>query len=178
MRVLKVVTTLVAVVIFAAAPAMAGTWYIGGGLETVTLEIEGTDIVDDGSGFTLSFGYQYTPTLALDFLWGASSHSDVLNGDVAYGRFVIGPKFILAASEQFKPYATIGLISNAVNFQLFDDITGAGLYFGFGADFFINPGHSIGVGFRGSSWTGEDSLYKYDMDTSVMSVVYNYHFIM
>jgi hypothetical protein len=176
----KVGTILVVVLLLVAAPAMAGNWYIGGGLESVAVEIEGSNFIDDGSGFTFSFGYQYTPSLALDFLWGASNHTENgLGGDVGYGRLVIAPKFILTASEQFKPYATIGLISNAILFEMpIDDITGVGLFLGFGADFFINPGHSIGIGFRGSSWTGEDSVFKYDMDTSVMSVVYNYHFIM
>ena len=158
-------------------PAWAN-WYFGGGIESVSLEIDGSNLIDDGVGFTFSFGYEFTPSLALDFLWGASIHDeDALGGDVAYGRFAFGPKFSFTASPQFKPFATIGLMSNAVDFDFFDDIDGTGLYFGIGADFFINPNNAIVVGFRSSSWNGEDTFFEYDMDTTVLSVVYNYHFV-
>jgi hypothetical protein len=160
-----------------ATTAISGNWYLGGGLETASIEVDGADTIDDGSGITFSFGYRFVPSLALDFLWGASSHQDVFGGDVAYGRFSFGPKFILTASDQFQPYLTVGIIGNVLQFDFFQDIDGSGLFFGIGADFFINSRNSIGLGIRGSSWTGEDSVYKYDMKTSVVSVVYNYHFL-
>ena len=177
MKIFRFVLLTTVFLVLAASPAVAGNWYLGGGLESVSIEIDGDDSVDDGGGLTLSFGYQFAPTLALDFLWGASGHEDFLGGDVAYGRLLFGPKFILVASEQFKPYATIGIISNALDFDFFDTITGTGLYFGIGADYFIDSRNSIGLGIRGSSWTGEDSAFEYDMDTSIVSIVYNYHFI-
>lgn len=174
----KVASILLTVLFLAAAPAWAGHWYIGGGFESVSVELEGTDVINDGSGFTFSFGYEFSPSLALDFLWGASVHDeDALGGDVAYGRFAFGPKFSLTASPQFKPFATIGIMGNVIDFDFFDEIDGTGLYFGIGTDFYINPSNAIVLGIRVSSWTGEDTFFEYDMDTTVVSIVYNYHFV-
>ena len=171
---LSVMFTLFLVVMV--APAAAEGWFLGGGLETVSLG-DDLDTVDDGSGFTFSFGYRSSPKFELDILWGASLHDVQLGGEAGYGRFLIGGKLIFLDPASLQPYLTAGLASHAITFDLFEDITGTGLYIGAGVDIYVNPNNRISVGIRNSKWEGEDSVFKYDADTGIVTIVYNYLFV-
>ncbi|MFV2081567.1 MAG: outer membrane beta-barrel protein [bacterium] len=160
-----------------AAPAWSEGWYVGGGIESVSF---GDDLenVDSGRGFTFSFGYKFSPLLALDFLWGATLHDENLGGGTAaHGSFLAGGKLSFNDQNDFRPYVTAGLSSHAVDFDFFQQITGSGIYLGAGADIFLNKNQAINIGIRSSSWTGEDSFFNYDVTTSIFSVVYNYYFL-
>ena len=175
-NVLFVVTLMVMILAFVAAPAWAKGWYIGGGIESVSLGDDLSD-VDTGAGFGFSFGYKFSPLFALDFLWGATLHDDNLSGgEAAQGNFLVGGKFSFNDANNFQPYLTAGLASHAVDFDNFEEITGTGIYLGAGADIFFNQNHAINIGIRSSTWTGEDSGFEYDVTTGIFSVVYNYHF--
>lgn len=158
------------------AVAGEGNWYLGAGLDTVSLEVENLEF-DDSLGFLLNFGYRFSSLLALDFIWGGSSHEDPLGGDLGYGLFGVGPKLILPTSGAIQPYVTAGLLFNALDFDLFENVDGGGLYLGMGVDFFIDKRSAIGAGIRTARWTGEDSFYDYDCETTILSLVYTYHLL-
>jgi opacity protein-like surface antigen len=174
---LFVVTLLVIILTFAAAPAWAKGWYIGGGLEVVSFG-DDLDFLDTGAGFGFSFGYKFSPLFALDFLWGGTLHDeDFAVFEAAHGSFLAGAKFSFNDPNSFQPYLTAGISSHAVDFEFFETVDGTGIFLGAGADIFINENHAINVGIRSSSWTGEDSVFEYDVTTGIFSVVYNYHFL-
>ncbi len=171
-----VVTLMVIILALVAAPAWAKGWYIGGGAEIVSFE-DDLDFIDTGVGFGFSFGYKFSPLFSLDFLWGGTLHDDLAVLEAVHGSFLAGAKFSFNDPNSFQPYLTLGLSSHAVDFDIFEKIDGTGTFFGAGADIFINENHAINVGIKSSSWTGEDSVFEYDVTTSIFSVVYNYHFL-
>jgi len=177
MRKILILVTLVTISIaLVAAPAWAEGWYIGGGIESVSFG-DDLDTVDTGLGFAFSFGYKFSPLLAIDVLWGGTAHDEnVLGGSVTHGSFLVGAKFSFNDPNDFQPYLTAGLSSHAVVFDFFQDIDGTGIYLGGGADIFFNKNQAISIGIRNSSWDGEDSVFKYDVTTSIFSVVYNYYY--
>lgn len=163
-------------VLFAGPNVWAAGWYLGGGVESVSFEddLEG---VDDGNGLVFSFGYRFTSLLAFDGLWGASIHDEsAAGGEVAHGNLLLGLK-LLFSEKQFQPYLTGGLSSHAADFDFFEEIDGRGFYWGLGADIYAADKHSIGIGYRSSSWDGEDSVFDYDVTTQILTIVYNYHFL-
>lgn len=170
--------------VLAASPAIAGQWYIGGGLNTVDLGRD-LDDVDPGSGLTFNFGYYFQPTFALDFVLGFSAHEDPFGDDITYGRFDIGAEFFFAPGAPAVPYLVVGLGSHVMDYDDYaTSFTGGSLFFGGGFDYYLTPGHSIDVGLRvhaweidvesgGVVWTGVG-----DATTTVLSVMYNYHFLL
>lgn len=176
-KITLICTMAFALVVTAASPALAEGWYLGGGLQTVSLGDDLSD-VDTGSGLAITFGYRFSPLFALDFLWGGSIHDENLaGGEAAQGNFLVGAKFAFNDPNQFQPYLTVGLASYAVDFDFFEEIDGTGLYAGLGADIFFNPNNSLNLGIRSSTWTGEDSIFEYDVTTGIFSIVYAYHFV-
>ena len=171
------VVLLTAALCLAATPLWAKGWFIGGGIESVSFG-EDLEDIDTGGGFAFSFGYKFSSLFALDFLWGGSIHDDNLGGgQAAQGNFLAGAKFSFNDPSNFQPYLTAGLSSHAVDFDFFEQIDGSGIFFGVGADIFFTPSHALNIGIRSSSWTGEDSVFEYDVTTSIFSVAYNYHFL-
>ena len=175
---------LAALVVFCAVPAQAGQWYVGGGINTVDLGKDFSDI-DSGQGLTFNFGYYFQPTFALDFVLGFSGHEDPEGDDFLYSRFDIGAEFAFATGSGLSPYLVVGLGSHTMDYDLFtDSFTGTSLFLGGGFDYYITPGHSVDFGLRIHAWEIdlESGGFKYlnvgDATTTVLSVMYNYHFIM
>ena len=183
MKKLKVGFALLAVLLFAATPAMAGTWYIGGGINSVSLGGDLED-VDPGGGIAFNFGYNFSPTFALDFLLGSSGHEDPDGYDMSYGRFDIGAEFIVP-SDAFAPYLTVGFSGHGLAYDDYSSaFEGGSIYFGGGFDYYFTPGHSMDVGLRLHSWSVDVNtggiIYTDagDATTSVFTIMYNYHFLM
>ena len=178
MRKTWIIIAAVVVVTAAVAPPASGRgWYLGGGIESVSLG-DDLDDVDTGSGLAISFGYRFSSLFALDFLWGGSAHEENLGGgDAAQGNFNIGAKFAFNDPNSFQPWLTAGIAGHVVDFDFFEEIDGSGLFVGFGADIFFNPNNAMSIGFRSTTWTGEDSVFEYDVTTGIFSIVYNYHFL-
>ena len=175
---------LAALVLFCAVPAQAGQWYVGGGLNTVDLGRDFDD-VDSGQGLTFNFGYYFKPTLAIDFVLGFSGHEDPDGYDITYTRFDIGAEFFFAPGTALTPYLAVGLGSHVMDYDDFSDsFTGTSLFLGGGFDYYITPGHSVDFGMRIHAWEIdlESGGFKFlnvgDATTTVLSVMYNYHFIM
>ncbi|MDF1536202.1 MAG: outer membrane beta-barrel protein [bacterium] len=184
MRKVRFVSILSAVLLLAASPAMAGTWYIGGGINSVSLGGD-LDDVDSGSGFAFNFGYNFNPTFALDFLLGGSGHEDPDGFNMGYGRFDIGAEFIMDTGGPFAPYMTVGLGSHVLDYDDYNtSLQGGSLYFGGGFDYYFTPGHSLDVGLRFHSWSVDVNQGGViwtdvgDATTTVLTIMYNYHFIM
>ena len=178
MRKIGALVAALVLLVVVAVPSQAGNWYVGGGIESVALGKD-LDSIDPGSGLTLNFGYRFTPSpIAVDVLWGASFHED-FGEDVIYGRFVIGPKFILISTSSFQPYLTFGLGGHALEYDNVNyDIEGTSFFLGMGFDYQFNPYHSLGVGLRVHSWEGEDNFgFTGDVTTTTLSIVYNYHVV-
>lgn len=175
---------MVMVVMFVcAAPALAGQWYIGGGLNSVSLG-EDLDDIDSGEGLTFNFGYYFQPSFALDFVLGFSDHEDPFGDDITYARFDIGAEFAFGTGSGLSPYLVVGLGSHDMDYDDFSDsFTGTSLFLGGGFDYYITPGHSVDFGLRVHAWEIdlESGGFKFlnvgDATTTVLSVMYNYHFI-
>jgi len=176
---------LVAVISLAfAVPVQAGQWYAGGGLNSVSLG-QDLDEVDTGQGLTLNFGYYFQPTFALDFVLGFSDHQDPFGDDITYTRFDIGAEFAFGTVPGLSPYLVVGIGSHAMDYDDYpDSFTGTSLFLGGGFDYYITPGHSLDVGLRVHAWdidveSGSVIFTNVgDATTTVVSVMYNYHFIM
>jgi len=183
MKMIRTGIIALSIVFLAAVPAVAGTWYIGGGINSVSL---GGDLgdVDPGAGLAFNFGYNFNPNFALDFLLGASAHDDPFNDALTYGRFDIGAEFIFP-NTTMAPYITVGLGSHVLDYDHYNtSFEGGSLYIGGGFDYYITPGHSIDVGVRFHSWSVDVNQGGViwtdvgDATTTVVAVMYNYHFIM
>ncbi|MDF1525365.1 MAG: outer membrane beta-barrel protein [bacterium] len=133
MKALKVGTILLAVLLLAftllaAVPAQAGQWYVGGGINTVDLGKDFSDI-ESGQGLTFNFGYYFQPTFALDFVLGFSGHEDPFGDDFLYSRFDIGAEFAFGTGSGLSPYLVVGLGSHTMDYDLFtDSFTGTSLF--------------------------------------------------
>ncbi len=175
---------LAALVVFCAVPAQAGQWYVGAGLNSVSLGEDLGDI-DSGLGLVFNFGYYFKPTFALDFVLGFSGHEDPFGDELLYTRLDIGAEFAFATGSSVVPYLVVGLAGNSMDYDLFtESFTGTSLFLGGGFDYYITPGHSVDFGLRFHAWEfdiesgGLIWVDVGDATTTVLSVMYNYHFIM
>ena len=176
MRKIKLTLVLIAIVLFAASPAMAGSWYIGGGLDFVSVGDE-LNSIDSGVGLVFDFGYRFSPNMALDMSLSSSAHEEV-GYDIDYGRFSIGPKFIFP-TESFDPFVTVGLMSHVIDYELINyEIDGAGIFLGFGIDMYFAPTSSLTISYVTTSWEGEDNFgFTGDVQTGILRGAYVYHFL-
>jgi len=184
MRFASMVFLIALVVLASSGPVQAGQWYMGGGLNTVDLGRDFSD-VDSGEGLTFNFGYYFQPTFALDFVLGFSGHQDPFGDDITYTRFDIGAEFAFDTGADFTPYLVVGLGSHDMDYDDYiDSFTGTSLFIGGGFDFYITPGHSVDFGLRAHAWDidvesgGVIWTNVGDASTTVLSVMYNFHFIM
>ena len=167
-----------------AVPAQAGQWYIGGGLNTVDTG-EDFDDMESGQGLTFNFGYYFQPSFALDFVLGFSDHEDPFGDSLSYSRFDIGALFAFGSVTGFSPYLGVGLGSHRMDYDYYiDSFTGMSFFLTGGFDYYITPGHSVDFGIRIHAWDidVESGAVIYpnvgDATTTVLSVMYNYHFLM
>ena len=184
MKKLHVFTILVILAVACAAPVQAGQWYVGGGINTVNM---GGDLGDvkSGQGLTLNFGYYFQPILALDFVLGFSDHEDPFGDTISYSRFDIGAQFAFGSPYGLSPYLGVGIGSHRMDYDDYvDSFTGASFFLSGGFDYYITPGHSVDFGVRVHAWDidVESGSVIYpnvgDATTTVLSVMYNYHFLM
>lgn len=175
MKKLGFVFILLVLFLAAANPAVASNWYIGGGIESVSLS-EDVDFVDNGGGLVFNFGIRFTSVTALDFTFSSSAHEDS-GFDITYGRFGIGPKFFFSDGS-FQPFATVGIMSHVMDYDSAPfQIDGGGLYLGIGCDAYLGPNNSLGFSLISASWDAEDSFGgSGDGQTGILRIVYNYHF--
>ena len=173
-----------ALFLLAATPVLAGQWYVGGGINTVNMG-EDLDDVKSGQGLTLNFGYYFQPSFALDFVLGFSGHEDPFGDTLSYSRFDIGAQFAFGTGGGFSPYLGAGIGSHQMDYDDYvDSFTGTSFFIGGGFDYYITPGHSVDFGVRIHAWDidVESGSVIYpnvgDATTTVLSVMYNYHFIL
>jgi hypothetical protein len=159
----------------AASPAVASNWYIGGGIESVSLS-EDVDFVDNGGGLAFNFGIRFTRVTALDFILSGSTHQEGPL-DIDYARFAVGPKFFFSDGS-FQPFATVGIMSHVLDYKNMPyQIDGAGLFLGIGCDAYFNPNNSLGVSLISAAWDAEDNFGGAgDGETGILRIIYNYHF--
>jgi len=184
MKKIYVFALMLLVVLVAAPSAQAGQWYAGGGLNTVSLG-DDLDDVDSGQGITLNFGYYFQPSFALDFVLGFSGHDEPFGDDITYSRFDIGALFAFGTPEGISPYLGVGFGSHSMDYDDFaDSFTGTSLFLTGGFDYYITPGHSVDFGLRVHAWDIDVESGSViftdvgDATTTVISVMYNYHFLM
>jgi hypothetical protein len=114
MKIYRLGVLLLVLLFAAASPAVASNWYIGGGIESVTLG-EDVDFVDNGGGLAFNFGIRFTSVTALDFTFSSSTHEEA-GVDIDYGKFGVGPKFFFSDGS-FQPFATVGIMSHVLDYQ-------------------------------------------------------------
>jgi len=155
--------------------AWAGNWYLGGGLDFVSLG-EDVDFVDSGAGLVIDFGYRFTRVTALDITFGSSVHEEE-GWDITYGRFSVGPKFFFTDGK-FQPFFTVGIMGHALEYDDVNyDIEGSGLFLGFGMDAYLDDSNSIGLEIITGGWDAENNFgLEGDGETSIFRIVYKYHF--
>ena len=151
-------------------------WYVGGGGQTVSF---GDDLesIDNGIGGLFSGGYDFNSHLGVELMSGVSFHDDgiTFNGYATHSYVLTGGKLSLS-NGAFDPYLVAGLSLHVVDFEFFEEISGSGIYFGFGADIALSDQSKLNISFRRSNWDGEDSVFDYDVKTSMVTVAYNYYF--
>jgi hypothetical protein len=166
---------IVSLMLLVPSAALAGNWYLGGGIDFVTPEGD-TDFVDEGGGLVFDFGYRFTKVTALDITLAVSDHEE--NGyDIEYARFSVGPKFFFTDGK-VQPFFTVGIMSHVMDYSnIFYEIEGTGLFLGFGADLYFDESNSLGIMGIGSGWDAEDNFgLGGDGETNLFRIVYNYHF--
>lgn len=170
----RIVLALFLCAAFGFTQAQAGSWRLGGGLQTVDFD-DDLDLVDPALGIIFSGSYQQG-SISLDLQAGSSVHDEDLADELAsYGYAMVGARFSLG-SGSVQPYITAGLSLHSIAFDEFDTITGEGVYWGVGADFLISTNHAINLSYRVSDWDGEDDDFDYDISNSYLGVAYNFRF--
>ena len=165
----------VSLMLLVPSAALAGNWYLGGGIDFVSLEGD-NDFVDKGGGLVFDFGYRFTRVTALDITLAASDHEDS-GYDLSYGRFSIGPKFFFSDGK-FQPFFTVGIMGHVMDYDnIFYEIEGTGLFLGFGGDIYFDDSNSLGIMAIGCGWDAEDNFgFGGDGETNIFRIVYNHHF--
>jgi opacity protein-like surface antigen len=159
-------------------PLQAGNWYVGGGLQGVSFE-DDFDEIDSGAGITFSGGYHSDELISAELLAGSSYHEDAFRDEDVDQFSIMGGAKISFGDESFKPFVSAGISLNVVDIDHYDDITGAGFYWGVGADIFVAEQHAINVGYRSNKWDGEsdDDDIDFDVETNTLTVAYTFHFL-
>lgn len=99
--------------------------------------------VDPGAGFGLIAGYTFIPSLSMEIDWSGSSHKSA-GATIGLGEFSLNGKYSFMTNE-LQPYLFAGVGA----FTLGDDsltLGGTGYNLGLGADYYVNPNVSFGVG--------------------------------
>ena len=162
--------------LFASTGAHAEGWYVGGGAATSNLEDDLDEDISQGFGFAFSAGYSANELFGLEVLLSSTAHDeDVTDGYLINNTLMLGGKFSFGR-DTFRPYVAGGISLNSVDFENFEDIDGDGIYWGFGADIFINQNHDINVSYRFNDWDGDDSVFDYDVGNKMITVAYNFYF--
>lgn len=156
--------------------SQAGNWYVGGGLQGVSFE-DDLEAIDSAVGLTFSGGYHSDGLISAELLAGSSYHEDAfLDEDVEHYSVLGGAKFSFG-SDLFKPFVSAGISLNLVDIDHYDEITGAGFYWGVGGDIFVADRHAINIGYRSNTWDGENDDYDFDVKTETLTIAYTYHFL-
>jgi opacity protein-like surface antigen len=158
-----------------APPSQAGNWYVGGGLQGVSFE-DDLEAIDSAVGITFSGGYHSDGLISAELLAGGSYHEDAFQDEDVEQFSIMGGAKISFGSDLFQPFVSAGISLNVVDIDHFDEITGAGLYWGIGADIFVADQHAINIGFRSNSWDGENDDFDFDVRTETLTIAYNFHF--
>ena len=124
-------------------------FFIGGSLEGNGVAFDDTESTESGPGFGLTFGYGFTPKLAIyGQLGGASIKSD--DGDYGLGHFDIGTRVhFRAPAKTVVPFIQAGLSSRALQQDIGRDeieSTGFGFAVGGGINAHINPAVAFTAG--------------------------------
>jgi opacity protein-like surface antigen len=157
-------------------PSQAGNWYVGGGLQGVSFGKD-LDDIDSAAGITFSGGYHSDGLISGELLVGSSYHDDAIEDeDVEHFSVLVGAK-IPFGDDAFRPFISGGISLNLVDIDHFDEITGAGFYWGVGADIFVADRHAINIGYRNNTWDGENDDYDFDVRTETLTIAYTFHFL-
>ena len=155
----------------AAAPASSTKGFFLGahlGGSAITVD-ELSDEQESGSGAGLQIGYGFTRQLAL-VVEGTGAALDTDGGTLGLGHFDIGLRYAFTSpTRRFVPFVDVAFSGRALGQDDADlgdgttgDITisGAGLSFGGGAQYYFAPRWAVGAGVK---WTaGEFSQVKVD----------------
>jgi hypothetical protein len=167
-------------------PAQAEGWFLGGGIFGSSFE-DDLERIDTGVGLTFSGGYQFDELLSAEILAGFAAHDEALfDNDLVQFSILTGIKFSMGG-DKFRPYGSVGLSLNVIEFGDFDDlededdfedfreIDGFGLYAGFGADIFVARSHAINIGFRTNRWTGKGDNIDVDVRNDMLTLSYAFY---
>ena len=118
-------------------------FFVGAAYEGVGVTVDDDDTTDSGSGFGVTFGYGFTPNLALYGQWSGASLDDGAGGDYGVGHFDIGTRVhFRAPAKGVVPFIQAGLSSRALR-QDFDSdevkASGFGFAVGGGINAHFNP---------------------------------------
>lgn len=136
---------------FVAATAQVGSakegFYIGG---EYIFNIIGGDVdgVDNGIGPGLILGYAFTPAFAFQLNFNATGH-EADGDDAGLGAFILGLKYNFLSDQEFQPFIRAGYGGYALIIETTGgdtEFTGNGFDVGVGADYYVNPNLSIGLG--------------------------------
>jgi hypothetical protein len=157
-------------------PSQAANWYVGGGLQGVSFE-DDLEAIDSAVGLTFSGGYHSDGLISAELLAGSSYHEDAFQDEDVDHFSILGGAKISFGDDSFQPFISSGISLNLVDIDHFDEITGAGFYWGIGADIFVAVRHAINIGYRSNSWDGETDDDDFDVKTETLTIAYTFHFI-
>lgn len=124
-------------------------FFIGASLDGNGVSFEDAGDAESGAGFGITFGYGFTPKLALYGQWTGAS-IDSVDGDYGLGHFDLGLRVhFRAPAKTVVPYVQAGLSGRALRQDLgFDTIeaSGGGFAFGGGIDAHFNPALAFNAG--------------------------------
>lgn len=140
-------TSLILLLISSAADAKEG-FYLGGQIPYNMVRGDFDDKtmskVDPGAGIGLIAGYGITSGLSLEIDWAGSSHKSG-SSTIGLGEFSLNGKYNFLAASKLQPFIFAGIGA----FALGDDslmFGGKGYNLGVGADYYLSPKVSLGVG--------------------------------
>lgn len=162
----------------ASVPAIAGNFYLGGGIQVNTFRGDLTPGKywdhDSAYGWDLNFGYRLTPKTALDVVYGSSEHDEVISATKSTFTWIeVGPKFFYNTDSNIQPYLTIGGGSYTLELKGVD-YDGLGGFVGAGIEERGGRNHVVGIYVRANSWS-DDSPNLHGVTISG-GLNYNYYF--
>lgn len=165
-----------------AAPARAGNWYVGGGLEFGRTASEEKTLLDgyEGGSFTVVGGYRFNPVVSLDVCLsgpaGVKSYHTILS---------LGPRFDLLdlRTQGWSPWIALYVSDHMLEWENSGtEANGLGLSAGLGVDLLISGKGSIQPAIRFHSFDarlkgpGGTDLGAHKSTTIELTVAYVFHF--
>ncbi len=176
------VVILMILLIVVASPAHSGSLYYGLGLDIANIDSEQPFIGNtSGFGLILNGGYRFNENISLDVVLSSIAAIEESSFfELNYSILGIGPKidFMSVYNDGWSPWAAFYLTSHNIGWDFFfDEVTGSGVSFAFGADFRMAYFGVIQVALRTHSFDGRWNFngLDYKTDTTELTVSYIWH---